>query len=375
LPKKENDENRQIIRLAALLHDIGHGPFSHISEVLLKKYSNNEPKDHKNDIHESISIRLIKQNSELKKILSKSITKDIIDVLKGENKKLSGMSEIISGPLDADKMDYLLRDSYYCGVKYGIFDLERLLLILNTHLDYQLDKTIVVEKEGVETVIQFFLAKYYMTSQVYRYKTRCVADAMIVRALELGIEKEKLPFLNAIYRFKDDDEYLKNFITYWDEKLICKIFDSKPSYTYNIFDLLYKRNLFKIIFKEPIDNFKPEFKDNILSILKNPGTKQLIEKEIAKLIKSITKKNCKAEEVIFEIIKIDPFEKAEKTNEKLLIKEDNDKIPIPFFEKYPIFEKIKTYSVEVYAPLKDNNNRIKEKQRTNIRQIIENCIK
>ena len=110
------EEQRRLVGMAALLHDVGHGPFSHISEDLLEKYS--EIPGSKDKIHEVITADIIRSDPQLSTILSEDDRKAILSLLKGDHAPLSIMSEIISGPIDADKMDYLLRDSYFCGVKY-----------------------------------------------------------------------------------------------------------------------------------------------------------------------------------------------------------------------------------------------------------------
>ncbi|MEW5946652.1 MAG: HD domain-containing protein [bacterium] len=114
------------VRLSALLHDIGHGPFSHVSEDLLYKYYDKRRVKPKNNekIHELLTCQIIESNKELSRIPF-------------DREKVSGLilgtldepfvHGIISGPLDADKLDYLLRDSYFCGVKYGIYDIDRLI--------------------------------------------------------------------------------------------------------------------------------------------------------------------------------------------------------------------------------------------------------
>ena len=89
----------------------------------------------------------------------------------------SVMKDIVSGPLDADKQDYLLRDSYFCGVKYGVYDLDRLVGVLCTHQDKQ-DRYLAIKEDGINTLEQFVLAKYYMTIQVYRHKTRLKSQTL-----------------------------------------------------------------------------------------------------------------------------------------------------------------------------------------------------
>lgn len=104
-------EEKEIVRIAALLHDIGHGPFSHVSENILG-YS-----------HEDLTVKVIKKSVIADILREKFQVKEITDVIKGKGI----LGQMLSSELDVDKMDYLLRDSYYTGVAYGIIDIERLI--------------------------------------------------------------------------------------------------------------------------------------------------------------------------------------------------------------------------------------------------------
>jgi hypothetical protein len=152
-----SQEDRRLVRLAALLHDIGHGPFSHVSESVLKRfYDKDKVKlDKGQQIHEHLTISLIKHNEDLDRLISDTERDYISGLLCGQwGSKI--LKDIVSGPLDADKLDYLLRDSYYCGVKYGIYDLDRLLATFKT-LDDANDYAIGIQEDGVHSLEQFFL--------------------------------------------------------------------------------------------------------------------------------------------------------------------------------------------------------------------------
>jgi len=217
-------ERKSIIRRAALLHDVGHGPFSHVSESILNKYYSHETEKEK--IHERITGYLIRENDQIKKIIGADEIEKTIGLLTGSKVDFSVIRTIISGPIDADKLDYLLRDSYFCGVKYGVFDLHRMLNTLTTHVE-KYDRQIALEQGGIHSLEQFVLAKYYMTMQVYRHKIRTITDAMIIRAVELGIEHDEIPVLKKLYCYEESDEYFDNYINFWDEKLIYDILNPK----------------------------------------------------------------------------------------------------------------------------------------------------
>lgn len=188
-----DNEHARIVRLSALLHDLGHGPFSHVSEGALDVFADraklaarfNPKKTEK--IHELVTQDLLRTNQQLINVLGKRTLSQVEALLaQGYDEPL--FRSIVSGPLDADKQDYLLRDSYFCGVKYGVFDLQQLHRELKVVLDpADGRKLLMVSADGVHALEQFVLAKYYLTAQVYSHRVRLVTDQMVVRAITLGV--------------------------------------------------------------------------------------------------------------------------------------------------------------------------------------------
>jgi hypothetical protein len=160
------EDSRRLVRLSALLHDIGHGPFSHVSEPLLQRYSDKSKLKVKSmdEVHESISCGIILHNKELARLLSEEDREHIVGLLKGEY-GFSLYKDIVSGPIDVDKQDYLLRDSHFCGVKYGLYDQGRLTDTLICHEDAD-DLILALSPHGIHPLEQFVLARYYMHTQV-----------------------------------------------------------------------------------------------------------------------------------------------------------------------------------------------------------------
>ena len=191
---------RKILRLAALLHDTGHAPFSHAGENTMPllpedhpRYEPNTEKPKRYD-HEDYSIAIIKFL--LKDIIedhpsaqNSNIKVDEVTFLLGDKAAkprniLLVLKEIISGQIDADRADYLLRDSLHLGVSYGIYDKNRLVNSITLgHTDTD-DVVLAIEEGGWHIAESLVIARYQMFSQVYFHKTRRIFDYHISEALK-----------------------------------------------------------------------------------------------------------------------------------------------------------------------------------------------
>lgn len=173
-------------RCAALLHDIGHGPLSHVFESFMGVH------------HESWTRNIIlSPTSTTHRILAKhhaALPGEVVGIIEGQSKPRF-LSQIISSQLDADRFDYLLRDSVMTGVKYGVYDFERLLHVLRLDARRQ---NIVVARNGIQAVEKYLQARYHMYSQVYLHKTvragETVFGRLLMRAADLAA-KNRLPAL------------------------------------------------------------------------------------------------------------------------------------------------------------------------------------
>jgi HD superfamily phosphohydrolase len=162
LAPAERARSRRLVRLAALLHDAGHAPFSHSAEELFEGGID----------HETMTRRLLGLD-EIAELFARHgdgiEVSHVADLLRGEvAPERRFLAQLISGELDVDKMDYLLRDSLHCGVRYGVYDLDRLLDTLALVEDPSTGALgMGVVEGGVHAVEALVLARYYMFTQVY----------------------------------------------------------------------------------------------------------------------------------------------------------------------------------------------------------------
>ena len=169
--------DRIAARAAALLHDVGHGSFSHVMEKVLNFH------------HERWTVEVIlNESSEIGELLqthSPDLPAKVASIIEGTFQP-SALAQLVSSQLDVDRMDYLLRDSLMTGAKYGIYDLEWIINALA--IDEAADR-IYVEARGVYAVEEYLQARYYMFRQVYFHRTLRSAEAVlrsiIRRALQL----------------------------------------------------------------------------------------------------------------------------------------------------------------------------------------------
>lgn len=204
----ERDSRKQLLRLAALCHDLGHAPFSHAGEEAALMPGR----------HEEYSVAIVRATdgtaSEVRRVIEENqdgflgISADeVADVIAGQALGVdSFLREIMSGELDADRTDYLQRDSLYCGVRYGRFDSERLVKTFTWLEDSGGNPLLAIEEDGVHAAEGLILARYFMFSQVYFHRVRRAYDHHLGEALRGVLDGGKYPDTDHL------DAYLE-----WDD--------------------------------------------------------------------------------------------------------------------------------------------------------------
>jgi HD superfamily phosphohydrolase len=246
---------RESVRLAALLHDIGHAPLSHSTETVMPKVSELKlPKQYVDDqerqaTHEDYTLKSIVDSS-----FTSSFTKvresfgveceAVADLILGKttNKKyftINGINyfpvlhQLVSSEMDCDRMDYLLRDSYFCGVSYGHYDLDWLIDNLSACISNN-EATLGIDERAVATFDDFLLSRFHMFLQVYfHYRAVCL-EQMLYRYFKTAHGEYKIPADIEAYLEHDDHflmKVLRKSSNTWAKRIILndipkKIFET-----------------------------------------------------------------------------------------------------------------------------------------------------
>lgn len=205
----------QLARLGGLLHDVGHSPFSHAGEQKLFAGKLR---------HEAYSAAIVEQ-TEVGGLVDEALRNHgmnrthLVNLLRGEN--IPGaygfVKQLLDSPYDVDKMDYLMRDSHYCGVAYGTFDMDRLItsLTLDTE-DEAGELRLAVEWGGYHALEALVIARYFMFTQVYFHRVRRAYDLILTDFIQDCLEgihgTETYPDLSQL------DDYLK-----WDDSRVLTL--------------------------------------------------------------------------------------------------------------------------------------------------------
>ena len=268
LPVSLSSDDKQKIRLAALLHDVGHAPFSHLFEPMLLKFL------HRN--HEDISTWII-ADSELKDVISgqgfdpQELSKLAVGKAKFEKRFLG---QIISSSFDVDKMDFVVRDSYHTGAGYGSVDVFRLIYTMDV-----LDDNLAVDITALPTLESLILARLESFRTIYFHRACRAVQMMLLKALDYA--KDDLDIL----RVSSPNQYLE-----WDDYMVWSKLNENEM-TRQIVADLSRRKLLKCAYEKTFFA-----KDELVSsVFTNESVRSKLEEEIA------AKANVPPEEVGIDV--------------------------------------------------------------------------
>lgn len=244
-----NKEHRLLALCSALLHDLGHGPFSHSFEKVFEFD------------HEHFTQQIILGDTEVNAVLREvdsAFPKEVAEVI-GKTSQNKLVVSLISSQIDADRMDYLQRDAYYTGVSYGHFDMERILRVMRPREDF-----VVFKKSGMHAVEDYIMSRYQMYWQIYFHPVTRSAEVILTKILHRAKD-----LYHAGYKFKHEPvHFLSSFnnqltlhdFLKLDEAVILYYFqmwqEENDPILSDLCSRFVNRNLFKYVEFNPANEYK-----------------------------------------------------------------------------------------------------------------------
>ncbi|MBH5320737.1 HD domain-containing protein [Paenibacillus sp. GSMTC-2017] len=257
-------EERLVSLCAALLHDVGHGPFSHSLEEIF------------DTDHEEWTCAILLGETEINEVLrrvSDEFPLMVSSVIKKTYPKPIVVS-LISSQMDADRMDYLLRDAYFTGVNYGTFDLERILRVLRPYKGQ-----IVVKESGMHAVEHYLMSRYQMYWQIYFHpvtrSSEIILRQIFRRAAELNNQGYRFRWMtNSLKKLLSNTLSLQDYLKL-DEAHVQTAFSEWSDETDELLSDLCRRFINRYLYKyvtieNPDETLLAEVADSLLSIGLNP---------------------------------------------------------------------------------------------------------
>ena len=310
-----SEREKLLFLTTALVHDIGHGPYSHAFEDVFKTD------------HEILGAKIIKEDKELNRILNrvdKEFLDDVASIILKEGKHPI-LEQLISSQLDVDRIDYLLRDAYFTGTPYGNIDIDRLIRVLDVK-----ENKVVFRENGINAIENYLINRYHMYWQVYFHRV-CRAYEVILEKIYLRIKdllKEEYKFncniepirkiIDQTFNISDylsiDDYYINglfsSFINSNDEilKVLSKDFLDRNIWSYIDVNTSKVNDIIKNMTKDEIKYFTatrkvyeqtyPTEEEGKIYILLNNNKISSLYKE-SKIIKSLSSSGQKTDEKFF----------------------------------------------------------------------------
>ena len=255
------EEEKELL-VASLIHDVGHGPYSHVTEPLIKRFTGKS--------HEDIEDIIFGQDATLSKTIAEVLEeyrldkRKIISYIKGERAEYEAervFAKILNGEIDVDKMDYLVRDSYYTGVAYGVVDNIRLI----QGLDFFKGSLVITEK-GILPAEYLLFSRFLMYPTVYNHHTSRIAQLMLLKALDDFIESKS-----------ESGDYVVALRKMDDSEINIALRNAK-GYPKEMMERINERRLFKRAVYTGIN----ELSEGVVAQLSEENRSREIEEEISK---------------------------------------------------------------------------------------------